>query len=91
MLGSLADNGGLTLTHLPAGSSPLLDRIAPSDDARCGTVDRDQRGAARPHNGRCDIGAVEIGPVAATPPGSPLPGDPGGAAEAVPGAPRFTG
>lgn len=53
-LAPLADNGGRTLTQLPARSSVLLDKIAP-----CSGDAVDQRGAVRPSGVRCDIGAVE--------------------------------
>ena len=57
-LGTLADNGGPTLTHLPMAGSPVLDV---ADNSDCGTglgVATDQRGAPR-DDGSCDIGAVE--------------------------------
>lgn len=54
MLGELADNGGLTLTHLPLPGSPLIDAgtslSAPSTD---------QRNLPRPVGLAYDIGAVE--------------------------------
>ena len=59
-LGSLADNGGPTLTHLPLPGSPAIDAGAASP-----CPDLDQRGAPRPVDGdgdttaECDIGAVE--------------------------------
>ena len=55
-LGPLADNGGLTLTHLPLPGSPAIDqggnRLA---------LDHDQRGSAFPREvgGRADAGSVE--------------------------------
>lgn len=55
----LDDNGGLTLTHLPASSSAALDA---ADDAVCAAAPVsavDQRGMARPQGARCDLGAVE--------------------------------
>ena len=54
LLGSLADNGGGTLTHLPAADSPLLDAVACLSG-----IATDQRGAARPQGSQCDMGAVE--------------------------------
>jgi hypothetical protein len=57
-LGALGDNGGTTLTRLPADTSPLVDRFAPVDDARC--TGADQRVMERPQNLRCDLGAVEV-------------------------------
>lgn len=59
LLGSLADNGGPTLTHRPNSDSPAID----AGTADCGTS-IDQRGAERPYNNNCDIGAVETQPVA---------------------------
>ena len=53
LLGVLANNGGLTLTHLPAANSPAVDQgglVCPATD---------QRDISRPQNGLCDIGAVE--------------------------------
>jgi len=63
-LGALGANGGPTPTMLPlegdavgAGEAPVVDAIPPED---CNTaVDTDQRGASRPINTNCDIGAVE--------------------------------
>jgi hypothetical protein len=61
-LGALADNGGPTLTHLPAATSPLIDKIPVS--ACPGIPDQgittDQRGIARPQQSGCDIGSVEV-------------------------------
>jgi CSLREA domain-containing protein len=63
-LGALANNGGSTLTHLPALSSPAIDKgscSAPGSAA-------EQRGSTRPvdiasvpngSDGACDIGSVE--------------------------------
>ena len=53
-LGSLADNGGQTLTHLPQAGSPAID----NGPATC--TSPDQRGVARPQGTACDIGAVEV-------------------------------
>jgi CSLREA domain-containing protein len=59
-LGALADNTGLTQTHLPLTGSPLIDSGAPS------CPQQDQRGKPRPTDGdgngeaTCDRGAVEI-------------------------------
>lgn len=54
LLGSLTDNGGATVTMLPAVGSPAIDAVpcvnAPSTD---------QRGTLRPQGVQCDIGAVE--------------------------------
>jgi hypothetical protein len=55
-LGALANNGGTTLTHLPALGSPAINAGNPNS-AICPILD--QRGQTRPQGGRCDIGAVE--------------------------------
>ncbi len=61
MLGPLADNGGATQTHALLPGSPAIDAI-PLGTSGCGvTITTDQRGAPRPINGKCDIGAVEYG------------------------------
>jgi hypothetical protein len=63
-LGLLADNGGPTLTLLPATASPLVNAIpaaaCQSDGAAGITID--QRSLVRPGTGTtaCDIGAVEL-------------------------------
>jgi CSLREA domain-containing protein len=60
LLGPLADNGGLTLTHALLAGSPALDS---GDSNVCSLTD--QRGVPRPQNGDkkpsslCDIGAYE--------------------------------
>ncbi len=63
-LGPLADNGGVTKTHLPLASSQAID----AGDTSC-SASFDQRGETRPVDiagvdpintqARCDIGAVE--------------------------------
>lgn len=54
-LSELADNGGSTLTHMPAAISPVIDA---GNNAICASTD--QRGVLRPFGTSCDIGAVEI-------------------------------
>lgn len=55
----LADNGGRTLTHALAESSPAIDYV-PEGDNGCGVVFfTDQRGLSRPYGAGCDIGAYE--------------------------------
>lgn len=67
LLGALADNGGLTKTHLPQAGSPALNKI-PQGTNGCGTtLTSDQRGITRPQGGKCDIGAVEVAVANATP------------------------
>jgi hypothetical protein len=53
-LGSLANNGGPTPTHLPATGSLAIDRAS---TPQC--LPTDQRGYARPGGVRCDVGALE--------------------------------
>lgn len=63
-LGTLADNGGPTLTHLPASDSPAVD----SGDVNI--VDppaTDQRGFARIFGSQIDMGAVEFGATGGSP------------------------
>lgn len=58
-LGALANNGGPTLTHLPAAGSVAVNTI-PVGTLGCGTtVAVDQRGSVRPNGATCDKGAVE--------------------------------
>lgn len=74
LLGRLADNGGLTKTHLPLADSPALNRI-PAGSVGCTPGTTDQRGAARPQATGCDSGSVEAGGIPNTPPliaGTPL-------------------
>jgi len=74
-LGPLADNGGPTLTHLPAASSPAIDGGNP-----VGCPAADQRGQTRPTDGNgdgsavCDAGAVEFLDLCPTDPAKTLPG-----------------
>ncbi|MBI1325820.1 hypothetical protein GC170_21875 [bacterium] len=60
-LGSLADNGGPTKTHMPLPGSPAID--AGSDnvavDSDGNALLKDQRGRSR-RSGTVDIGAVEV-------------------------------
>lgn len=53
-LAPLADNGGVTLTHLLSPTSPALGA---GDRDFC--LPLDQRGFVRPHDDRCDLGALE--------------------------------
>ena len=57
MLGTLADNGGPTLTHALQAGSPAIDA---ADDAVCPATD--QRGVARPQGASCDAGSFELVP-----------------------------
>lgn len=54
-LGALANNGGLTQTHLPQAGSPAIDGGNIGD---CPATD--QRGIHRPQMATCDVGAVEV-------------------------------
>ncbi|WNC72519.1 Ig-like domain-containing protein [Thalassotalea psychrophila] len=53
---TLADNGGATLTLLPAYGGAAVD-VMPEAECQSG---QDQRGIVRVVNGSCDIGAVEL-------------------------------
>ena len=55
-LGTLSDNGGPTLTRLPAPTSPIVS-VVPL--ASC-TIADDQREVARPIGAGCEPGAVEV-------------------------------
>ena len=61
MLGPLANNGGPTQTRALLTGSVALDSASPapvgSGGNSCEKID--QRGVARPQNGRCDMGAYE--------------------------------
>jgi len=69
-LGPLQDNGGPTATHALLPGSPALDAGDPSGcrDSNGAPLATDQRGQPRPDaaSGRCDIGAYEAEPAAAT-------------------------
>jgi predicted outer membrane repeat protein len=63
-IGPLQDNGGGLPTHLPLPGNIAIDLFTPSAAlASCQMQDvsppADQRGIARPQNGKCDAGAVE--------------------------------
>lgn len=74
-LGTLADNGGTTFTHLPNSNSPAVDA---GDPAYSG-LSSDQRGQSRVVT-RLDMGAVELQPaLAATGSDAALPLAGGGA------------
>jgi len=66
-LGSLADNGGPTKTHLPLSGSPLIDA-----GFNAGPSGTDQRGPtfARQAGAAVDIGAAEFGSGSGVPTGS---------------------
>jgi hypothetical protein len=68
-LAPLADNGGLTQTHLPIASSTPGESSPAIDGGASGCVDEtlsaltvDQRGVVRPIGASCDLGAVELEP-----------------------------
>ncbi|MDS4030179.1 MAG: right-handed parallel beta-helix repeat-containing protein [Candidatus Contendobacter sp.] len=69
-LGALANNGGPTQTHLPAGASPAVNA---GDPAFAPPPSTDQRGLPRVANGRIDMGAVEIAGAVTGPGGTPIP------------------
>ncbi|BDV44551.1 fibronectin type III [Geotalea uraniireducens] len=56
LLGTLADNGGPTMTMALLNNSPAID----AGDCT-GAPTADQRGLSRPQNGSCDMGAYERG------------------------------
>lgn len=56
LLGSLADNGGPTQTHLPANNSPA-GALVPLESC---DLDADQRGTPRPIGEGCSAGSVEV-------------------------------
>ena len=62
LLGTLADNGGPTLTHAPLLGSPAADAVPLADctDANDNPIATDQRGVARPQGVACEIGAYEV-------------------------------
>jgi hypothetical protein len=62
LLGPLANNGGLTPTHMPLCNSPAINAVPDTDntDASGVPVTTDQRGVGRPSGGGADIGAVEV-------------------------------
>jgi CSLREA domain-containing protein len=72
-LGALADNGGPTATHLPARTSPVIDKgVSPSrlaTDQRLRPRNVDAIEASSPGGDATDIGAVELekGPAPAAP------------------------
>lgn len=64
LLGSLLDNGGPTLTHLPAAGSAATNRVTSGASGCTPGVSVDQRGAVRANGinrggAHCDSGAVE--------------------------------
>ncbi len=67
MLSTLANNGGLTKTHLPLAGSPVFNMI-PVGSAGCTPGSTDQRGVSRPQSTGCDAGSVESKGAANTSP-----------------------
>ncbi|MEM7437905.1 MAG: choice-of-anchor Q domain-containing protein, partial [Myxococcota bacterium] len=63
-LGPLQDNGGPTETMAPLVGSPALNWIDPAEcvDADGSPLVVDQIGTARPQEGFCEVGAVEVLP-----------------------------
>ncbi|MFZ4895021.1 choice-of-anchor Q domain-containing protein [Plantibacter sp. Mn2098] len=76
-LGPLADNGGRTLTHLPATTSPAIDA---GDVATLDGLVVDQRLAPRVVGNSVDIGSVEVQAAGS----SPAVSTPNGAAARLP-------
>lgn len=59
-LNPLSNNNGATQTHLPSGTSPVVNAI-PNGTNDCGTVITvDQRNITRPQATGCDKGAAEL-------------------------------
>jgi len=64
-LGALGNNGGTTLTHLPASSSPVVNTI-PNGTSDCGTtITTSQNALTRPQSTGCEKGAAELTPTSA--------------------------
>lgn len=86
LLGSLADNGGPTLTRALLAGSPAIDA---ADSEFC--IEVDQREVVRPVGAACDIGAFEGvsegAEPTATPTATPVPPEGGGGGDIT--APRF--
>ncbi len=60
-LGPLDNNGGSTLTHLPAPTSPVINAI-PNGLSDCGVaVTSSQNEIVRPQESGCEKGSVEVG------------------------------
>jgi hypothetical protein len=61
LLGTLKNNGGATMTQVPAGAAPI-DKVPVEDclDPDGAPLMTDQRGIERPQGSSCDIGAVEV-------------------------------
>ncbi|MGZ8815941.1 MAG: choice-of-anchor Q domain-containing protein [Mycobacterium sp.] len=62
-VGPLLDNGGSSQTRAPATDSPAVNTADPAGCTDHGNapLTADQRGFSRPAQGRCDIGAYELG------------------------------
>src|SRR5205823_2360612 len=58
LLGPLANNGGLTMTHMPQAGSAAIDGGTSN-----GAPSTDQRGVTRPQLSGFDVGAVEYLPL----------------------------
>ncbi len=63
-LGSLADNGGPTMTHALVAGSLAIDVVPEEEclDADGDPLTTDQRGEPRPAGDGCDVGAFEVQP-----------------------------
>jgi hypothetical protein len=73
-LGTPGKYGGATYTYPLLSGSAAIDAV-PAGTAGCGTdIVRDQRGALRPQNSACDLGAFEYD---SNPPDTSLTGQPG--------------
>ena len=54
------EGGNGIMTLLPAATSPMIDAASNCLDADSNAVTIDARGATRPFNGACDLGAHEF-------------------------------
>ena len=77
LLGSLANNGGFTQTYLPLAGSPAVDNgnNCVLQGCQSSALITDQRGFKRlsPLGGIVDIGSIEVGSSANTPPSVGVP------------------
>jgi len=79
LLGTLANNGGPTLTLAELAGSPTIEAIASFANNECNGASGtgvDQRGFTRGYNGRCDIGAYEYNGIASSIRSHPTPAVP---------------
>jgi len=68
LLGPLASNGGIALSHMLSPGSPAIDS---GDPDKC--ISEDQRSVARPQGAWCDRGSIEVEAAAPVPTPTPVP------------------